>query len=246
MTEKTRLTIYLHPDTIRRLKVMAAERNESVSTVVERALRKELGEMASRDEFARALGYAAWDDLMAASEEVAIEGDISWYITRLPDGRWAAWDDAELAADRVSIHATREDAVAYLWGCWDDSLGDEPESERVRWVADVPRGVPSLEEIYRRVSGAGCDLLDEAGTPLTAADVYEMGGEAVPVRITWYTDPEPLVEEDDPPLVHPRWRGTNCNWRSAAPAWDEKRAKVWGEVIAGRHWFAVVGEEDPR
>jgi len=136
MTEKTRLTIYLHPDTIRRLKVMAAERNESVSAVVERALRKELGEMESRDKFAQAMGYADYEALMAASETVAVEGDISWYITRLPDGRWAAWDDAEIALDRVTYHGSRDAALRYQWEGWQDAGGDR--DERVRWLAEIP------------------------------------------------------------------------------------------------------------
>ncbi|WP_148235630.1 hypothetical protein [Thermaerobacter marianensis] len=109
-----------------------------MSAIVERALRKELGEMTNRDEFARTLGYADWDALMAASEEVAVEGDISWYVSRLPDGRWAAWDDAEIALDRVSIHATREEAVAYQYDGWTASHEEEAETERVRWLAERP------------------------------------------------------------------------------------------------------------
>lgn len=244
--EREAMTIRLPADLARRLRLKAAETRESMNAIIERAIRKELGEMANRDEFARTLGYATYDDLMAASEEVAIEGDVSWYITRLPDGRWAAWDDGELATDRVEVRATRDEALAYLWSCWEDSLDNEPETDRVRWLAGVPHGVPTLEEAYRRITNARCDLLDDGGTPLTVVDIGEMGGDTLPVRIMWYNQPEPLIEDDDPPLVHPRWRGTNCNWRSADVPWDERRAKVWGEVAAGGHWFAVVGEADPR
>lgn len=64
-------------------------------------------------EFAQVLGFQNEVDMYQASETVAEVGDISWYITRLPDGRWAAWDDAEIAVDRVEFFAMREEAVAY-------------------------------------------------------------------------------------------------------------------------------------
>lgn len=133
---KAKLQVYIDEALFRRLRVRAAEIGEPMSALVERAVRKELGEMASRDEFARALGYASWDDLMAASEEVAIEGDISWYVTRLPDGRWAAWDDAEIALDRVAYHSSRAEALRYQWEGWQDAGGDR--GERVRWLAERP------------------------------------------------------------------------------------------------------------
>lgn len=63
--------------------------------------------------FPLALGFDDYDALMAASESVVREGDIDWYVTELPDGRWAAWDDAELALDRVAYFETREAAVQY-------------------------------------------------------------------------------------------------------------------------------------
>ena len=135
---KAKLQVYIDEALFRRLRVRAAEIGVPMSALVERALRKELGAMEDRETFARHLGYASWDDLLAASEEVAIEGDISWYVTRLPDGRWAAWDDAEIATDRVIVHATREEAVAYLWECWQDSHEGEEETERVRWLVERP------------------------------------------------------------------------------------------------------------
>lgn len=133
---KAKLQVYVDEALFRRLRIRAAEVGEPMSALVERALRKELGAMEDRETFARHLGYASWDDLLAASEEVAIEGDISWYVTRLPDGRWAAWDDAEIALDRVSLHATRDEAVAYQWDGWMASHEGEEETERVRWLAE--------------------------------------------------------------------------------------------------------------
>lgn len=38
---------------------------------------------------------------------------ITWYITRLPDGRWAAWDDAEISLNRVKYFDTRQEAVEF-------------------------------------------------------------------------------------------------------------------------------------
>src|SRR5690606_40387467 len=66
-----------------------------------------------RDEFAAAMGFADYEALIAASESVFQQGDVDWYVTALPDGRWAAWDDSEIALDRVAYFATREAAVQY-------------------------------------------------------------------------------------------------------------------------------------
>ena len=64
-------------------------------------------------EFAEALGFESYEKLIQASESVVTEGDVDWYVTQLPDGRWAAWDDAELATDRVAYFDTREEAIRY-------------------------------------------------------------------------------------------------------------------------------------
>ena len=70
--------------------------------------------MAHIEEFAEALGFESYEDLLEASEVVVREGDIYWYVTPLPGGRWAAWDDAErLSLDRVEFFLTREAAVQY-------------------------------------------------------------------------------------------------------------------------------------
>jgi len=69
--------------------------------------------MARIEEFAKGLGFESYEDLMEASEAIITEGDVDWYVTQLPDGRWAAWDDAELSLDRVEYFATREEAEAF-------------------------------------------------------------------------------------------------------------------------------------
>jgi len=63
--------------------------------------------------FAEALGFDSYESLMQASKSVVREGDIDWFITQLPDGRWAAWDDTELSLDRMAFFPTREAAVQY-------------------------------------------------------------------------------------------------------------------------------------
>lgn len=67
----------------------------------------------TRDQFAQALGFSSYEVLMQASESVVTEGDVDWYVTQLPDGRWAAWDDAELSLSRVEYFATREEAIEF-------------------------------------------------------------------------------------------------------------------------------------
>lgn len=51
------------------------------------------------------------EDLLEASEEVVIEGDISWYVTHLPDGTWVAWDEANPAG--AQTFATRAQAIRH-------------------------------------------------------------------------------------------------------------------------------------
>jgi len=94
-------------------------------------------------EFAEALGFDSYEKLMQASESIVSEGDIDWYITRLPDGRWAAWDDAELSLDRVEYFDTREEAAEFHqslnefarilieWEQAQRGLGDMTENERL-------------------------------------------------------------------------------------------------------------------
>jgi len=65
-------------------------------------------------------------------ETVAVEGDVSWVVAELDDGRWAATDDAEISPGRVSIHPTREEAIAYQRSGWIAAGGDA--GGRVRWV----------------------------------------------------------------------------------------------------------------
>lgn len=74
------------------------------------------------DEFAQELGFQNADALFAASEPVYEEaGLVTWFLTRLPDGRWATWDDAEIALDRVKFYATEKLARKGLAEDWEES-----------------------------------------------------------------------------------------------------------------------------
>lgn len=63
--------------------------------------------------FAEYLGFPSKILLISMSEVAVAEGDIHWYITRMPDGRWAAWDDTELSVERVEYFDTRIESVYY-------------------------------------------------------------------------------------------------------------------------------------
>ena len=76
-------------------------------------------------EFAEALGFETYEQLIAASEVVASEGDVDWYVTPLADRRWAAWDDVELATNRVAYFDTREEATAFHVDAYADKYGEE-------------------------------------------------------------------------------------------------------------------------
>ncbi len=82
-------------------------------------------EEMTEQEFAEFLGFDSYESLMEASESIVREGDIDWFITALPDGRWAAWDDAELELDRVEFFTTREEAEAFHLDAYADKYGEE-------------------------------------------------------------------------------------------------------------------------
>jgi hypothetical protein len=65
-----------------------------------------------RAEFAQALGFASYSDLLAASAGVATNDDKLWFVTPLGDGQWIGWNFIEIRADLK--HATREAAIAHV------------------------------------------------------------------------------------------------------------------------------------
>ena len=85
------------------------------------------------DEFAQALGFSDYEALGRASEVIITEGDIYWFVTRLPDGRWAAWDDAEIALDRCEIFPTCEEAVRHHVHAYLDASANWEEEVDPSW-----------------------------------------------------------------------------------------------------------------
>lgn len=70
--------------------------------------------------FANVLGFVDYQSLCEKSEVVfEEEGDVTWYVTELPNGKWAAWDDAEVSVDRVALHDTYDEAVEYHRVGWE-------------------------------------------------------------------------------------------------------------------------------
>ena len=68
----------------------------------------------SDDKFARKLGFGSYSELCEKSEVVYEEpGDVTWFVTELPDGRWAAWDDVEISPHRAMYFDSRNEAVEF-------------------------------------------------------------------------------------------------------------------------------------
>lgn len=116
------VTLRLEPWEYEFLRRLAFERRESANKIVRDLIQQEMERLGalnrrlSRDDFAQFLGFPDSEALGRASEEIIREGDVSWYVTRLQDGRWVAWDDAELTLDRIACFRTRDDAVRYQKG----------------------------------------------------------------------------------------------------------------------------------
>lgn len=143
----------------RKKKDPAYSRNLLVAEAIA-ALREKLeGGVLTMENFAKELGFASEAVLLEdASEVVVEEGDIHWYITRLPDGRWAAWDDAEISLNRVKYFDTRQEAVAFHRTGFE--AAELPEEA---WVLKVPE-----EEVKEKVlvgdPDTGHYFLRNAGT----------------------------------------------------------------------------------
>jgi len=69
--------------------------------------------MMDKLEFAEALGFDTFEELMEASDTVIRESDIGWCVTQLPNGRWVVWDNVELSLDWVEYFDTREEAIEF-------------------------------------------------------------------------------------------------------------------------------------
>lgn len=72
--------------------------------------------------FAQNLGFSSYEALVRASEPVIKEGDVNWYVTQLPDGRWASWKDADLSIDMIMHFFTRGEAIAFHLGAFAEKM----------------------------------------------------------------------------------------------------------------------------
>ena len=72
--------------------------------------------------FAQALGFSSFEDLVRASESIIKESNADWYVTQLPDGRWASWKDADLSIDMVMHFNTRGEAIAFHLGVYAERM----------------------------------------------------------------------------------------------------------------------------
>ena len=82
------------------------------------------------NDFASALGFDSREALYDASNDFAEEGDITWWVTGLPNGRWAAWDDSEIDLARVQMFDSESEAEDELQAGWDiDHPAGKEESQ---------------------------------------------------------------------------------------------------------------------
>lgn len=129
----------------------------------------------TEEEFAEALGFESYEDLMEASEAVIREGDIYWYVTRLPNGRWVAWDEAELSLSRTAYFATYEEAAEFHRDAYgytlslDDFLTkrDGHEAVRLPWdeVEALLGGYDGTEEDDEKLIDALSKMTAAKGWP---------------------------------------------------------------------------------
>ena len=123
MSSKIRRSIDLEPEDLEWITQVVERRKETdpaysrnllIAEAIAALKEKLEGDEMNMEELAKAFGFASERVLLEEASEIVVEeGDITWYITRLPDGRWAAWDDAEISLDRVAYFATREEAVKF-------------------------------------------------------------------------------------------------------------------------------------
>ena len=71
------------------------------------------GETATDEEaklnFAKAMGFESFSELMEASRRVDSNDGKDWYLTALPNQTWGAWNDLQLLFERH--FASREEAL---------------------------------------------------------------------------------------------------------------------------------------
>lgn len=65
-----------------------------------------------RSEFARALGFASYSELLSESAGVDTNDDKLWFVTPLADGQWIGWNYVEFGTE--AKQTSREAAIAHV------------------------------------------------------------------------------------------------------------------------------------
>lgn len=179
MSRKIKLNIELEPEDLEWISRMVEQRkkenpdfssnlliSEAIATLREKLEEEDM----DMDQFADYLGFDSADALLVKASEIIIEDhDIRFYVTRLPDGRYAAWDDSELSPYRVSYFDTREEAVEFHRKRYEQ---EEIFKEALRIIVGADRTVVTCYDcgIYQMI-----DLVD--GKPVPGQDCCPECGE---------------------------------------------------------------------
>lgn len=170
--------------------------------------------MMKKSVFAEKLGFQSYEDVLDASREIYAEGDISWFLTELPDGRWAAWDDAEIDIDRVETFYHRFEAEDYQILCMAQKIEDP-----ARRFLFVLRGME--EQLARPHREGHCEHAGRCEVIPVLADFLDSpaGPKSLDGFGDWYENqtPSQLFTE----IVSRDFRSVDWIEESELPAWRE-------------------------
>ncbi len=68
-------------------------------------------DFTARDDFARRVGFASYQELLAASAPLVNSNGQTWYTTWTVNNKWIAWNEVELRDDRWD---SREGAIRWI------------------------------------------------------------------------------------------------------------------------------------
>jgi hypothetical protein len=67
------------------------------------------------DRFSKSLGYKTWDELMDNTYHIfTIPPDAEWFVSELPNKKWAVWNDEGEPPFPFTEFSKWEDAIRYL------------------------------------------------------------------------------------------------------------------------------------
>ncbi|WP_409290445.1 hypothetical protein [Peribacillus sp. SCS-37] len=107
--------------------------------IIKRIVRKIF--FSDSEKFCRRLGYSTWDKLMDNSFYIfLIPPDAEWFVTHLPNKKWAVWNDEGHPPFEYKEFEKWEEAIRYLRDIFDKN--DYPEEN---WE---PEGFEQNDDIY--------------------------------------------------------------------------------------------------